>query len=192
MPTLWWRLDLAKWPSCRLLTCAWPSTPVVLRTWQGLSLWRREPSSQLPHSPASGLWGINFIVVFLLLCILHPVSPWNDYVLPKWRGKNNPSSVAEHFNSLECFFWMRGWEHMPTFSPSCSSSKICHLFCNWREIFTMSSRAPQIPVTVLFKVGILNIFTNSLISVLFTWKIFFLSLHSHPINVFCSEVGFFR
>lgn len=37
---------------------------------------------------------INFIVVFLSLCILPPVRPWNDAVLPKWIEKINPSNVT--------------------------------------------------------------------------------------------------
>lgn len=47
------------------------NTPVVLSAWRGLGLQRRKLYFQLSCRPASGLWGINFIVFFLFLCILH-------------------------------------------------------------------------------------------------------------------------
>lgn len=47
------------------------NTPVVLRAQQDLGLQRRMLYFQLSCRPASGLWGISFIVFFLLLSVLY-------------------------------------------------------------------------------------------------------------------------
>lgn len=74
------------------------NAPVVLSAWRDFGLQRRKLYFELSCRPASGLWGINFIVFFPFLYILHCWSlkrccfagmekwgePWNpDYSLSK-------------------------------------------------------------------------------------------------------------
>jgi hypothetical protein len=163
MPALWWNFLISQGWCFILLTCACPGAPMVLSAWQVLGLQRMTLFFQLSCRPASGLWSINLIVVFPLLCIFTSCHSWNDDVLLKWSEKNSFQISLNTLTVLNGLLKQRYREYA-SYSLIFPQNTVTFLVI-WGNFLNHVKQGANIAGTIIFKVGTLNTIANIPISV---------------------------